>query len=118
MALIDLGEAKQYLRVDSSDDDALISTIIPAAEKTCMDIARLELDDWDVICGSYTTEDDAPMIRGKVTTVTQLNAMRSILRIAVLFAIGYFYEHREEADHHELAMTLRAVLFDIREGVF
>ena len=34
-----------------------------------------------------------------------------------LYALGYLFEHREEADHHALALTLRSLLFGIREGV-
>lgn len=33
------------------------------------------------------------------------------------YALGYLYEHREEADHHALTLTLRSVLFAVREGV-
>ena len=39
-------------------------------------------------------------------------------RIAILYSIGYLYEHREEADHHDLVMTLRNLLSSVREGVF
>jgi hypothetical protein len=31
--------------------------------------------------------------------------------------VGYLYEHREEGDHHDLTLTLRSLLFAIREGV-
>ena len=40
------------------------------------------------------------------------------MRVAILYATGYLYEHREEADHHALTLTLRYLLFGIREGVF
>ena len=43
--------------------------------------------------------------------------LRETLRVAVLYALGYLFEHREEADHHELTLTLRSLLFGIREGV-
>ena len=39
-------------------------------------------------------------------------------RIAILYAIGYLYEHREEADHHQLTMTLRSLLFGMRKEAF
>ena len=39
-----------------------------------------------------------------------------LMKTAVLFTLGYLYEHREEANHHELVMTLRNLLFSIREG--
>jgi hypothetical protein len=37
--------------------------------------------------------------------------------VAILFALGYLYEHREEADHHSLTLTLRSLLFSLREDV-
>ena len=39
-------------------------------------------------------------------------------RIAILYSIGYLYEHREEADHHQLTMTLRSLLFGMRKEAF
>ena len=30
----------------------------------------------------------------------------------------YLYEHREDANHNDLAITLRALLSDMREGSF
>ena len=33
-------------------------------------------------------------------------------------ALGYLYEHRDEADHKQLMLTLRSILFAVREGVF
>ena len=37
---------------------------------------------------------------------------------AEVYALGYLYEHRDEADHHQLMLTLRSILFAVREGVF
>ena len=39
-------------------------------------------------------------------------------QIAVMYAVAYWYEHREEADHQELTLSLRALLFGIRKEVF
>ena len=47
----------------------------------------------------------------------KLSTRRKLIRVAVLYAVGYLYEHREEADHHGLTLTLRSLLFSIREGV-
>ena len=41
MALIPLYEAKTYLRVDSSDEDALIGILLSSAEQMCKDVGRL-----------------------------------------------------------------------------
>lgn len=90
--LVTLEEMKNYLRVDYSDDDELIANIINTAEWLVMDIGRLS--------GSEFME----------------NKRRT--RIAVLYAAAYLYEHREEADHHELTLTLRALLVGVREVMF
>ena len=87
-----LEAAKIYLPVDSSAEDPLISSLIASSIKLCRDVARLKDDE---------TEKNAPL-----------------MKTAVLYPLGYLYEHREEADHHELTMNLRSLLFPIREGVF
>ena len=46
------------------------------------------------------------------------DAKSALSRTAVLYTLGYLYEHREEADHHDLTLTLRSLLFSLREGVF
>ena len=38
--------------------------------------------------------------------------------IAVMFTVAYLYEHREEADHHAMDLTLRALLFGSRKEGF
>ena len=107
MALVNVNEAKSYLRVDSSDDNALIESLLSAAESLCKDVARLTDDRWEVIT-SMTGEE-------RNLTVEE-EYICKLLRIAILYTVGYFYEHREEADHHDLTMTLRNLLFAIREG--
>ena len=90
--MITLEEMKQYLRIDFDDDDALIGDLLNGAEKICMDVARME------------SKEDFEALE---------NA-----RIAVFYAVAYMYEHREEADHHQLTLTLRALLFSAHEGGF
>ena len=90
MALVTLEEAKAYLRVDTADEDSLIQSLLASSEKLAMDVARL-------------LEEEAQQ-------------HQELMKTAVLFTLGYLYEHREEADHHELVMTLRNLLFSIREG--
>ena len=96
MAIITLDEAKTYLRVDYADEDNLITNFILSAQKLVQDMTRLSDDDW-----SAADEDTLARVR-----------------IAVLFAVAYFYEHREEADHSALNLTLRSLLFGIREEGF
>ncbi len=90
--LVDIYEMKEYLRVDDDDEDELISNIIRTAEWLVMDVGRLS--------GSEFLE----------------NKRRT--RIAVLYAAAYLYEHREEADHHALTLTLRALLMGSRKEGF
>lgn len=39
-------------------------------------------------------------------------------KAAVLYTVAYLYEHREEADHRGLMLTLRALLFGVRREGF
>ena len=89
---VTLEEAKTYLRQDSSDDDALITELITAAEEMVKDLTRL---------------DDEEFSEHSETA-----------KIAILYAVAYMYEHREQADHHELTLTLRSLLFGVREAKF
>ena len=41
-----------------------------------------------------------------------------VLRTAILYATAYLYEHREEADHARLLLTLRALLAGERKEEF
>lgn len=110
MALITLEEAKKYLRVDSTDEDALTGILLSSAEQLCVDVARLSQEQWAVVNADGDTENN-------LYTETELEQVRSVMRVAVLYALGYLFEHREEADHHALVLTLRSVLFAVREGV-
>ena len=90
--IVTVDEMKNYLRIDFEDDDPLIENLITAAKKQCMDILR--------------TDDEAVLeacANGK---------------IAVMFTVAYLYEHREEADHHAMDLTLRALLFGSRKEGF
>ena len=89
---VTLEKAKNYLRVDSSDDDALIKSLITTAETLVRDISRM------------SDEELAPF--------------SEIVEIAELFTIAYLYEHREEADHKNLTETVKYLLFPIRKEVF
>lgn len=91
--VVSLEEMKNYLRVDTSEDDNLISTLIKSAEKMCLGIAR---------------KDEEEIIRENFEEY----------KVAVLYGAAYLYEHREEADHHELTITLRSMLFGARKAGF
>ncbi|WP_418968452.1 head-tail connector protein [Alloscardovia omnicolens] len=87
--MIDLESVKQYLRVDFEDDDALIELLITSAKELVASIAR---------------EDNL--------------ADSAQIDVAVNYAVAYLYEHREEANHHELTLTLRSLLTGNRKEVF
>ena len=109
MALITLEEAKGYLRVDTADEDAMIGILLSSASRLCVDVARLTEEQWADI--------DSDKVRSVRYTDAELRSIRETMKVAILYALGYLFEHREEADHHELALTLRSLLFAVREGV-
>lgn len=90
--LVSLEEMKQYLRVDFEDDDQLITDLLSSAETMCMDILR--------------TDD--------ISVLEETGNGRT----AVMYTVAYLYEHREEADHHSLVLTLRSLLFGSRKEAF
>lgn len=90
--LVELDEMKQYLRVDFLDDDSLIDTLLKTAHQLCMDVMRVTEEDALASCENAKT--------------------------AVLYATAYLYEHREDADHKALTLTLRALLFGHRQEAF
>ena len=98
-SIITLDEARGYLRVDYTDEDTVIDALIGAAQELCRNIARLSEDSWNEIANSET------------------DMRKEILRVATLYTLGYLFEHREEANHHDLNLTLRNLLFAIREGL-
>ena len=103
MALVSFNDAKEYLRVDTEDEDATIGVLLSSAGRLCADVARLTDEQWEAV--NSDTED------------ASLTPVRETMKVAILYALGYLFEHREEADHHDLTLTLRSILFAIREGV-
>lgn len=116
--IVSLDMAKAYLRVDSNDEDALIGILISSAEQMARDIARLSTSEWETI-QKVTTDDDGNVltVHTRKLKASEIIQLRDLLRIAILYTVGYLFEHREEADHHDLTLTLRNLLFAIREGV-
>ena len=90
--LVTLEEMKNYLRVDDSEDDGLITTLLASAERMCMDILRTDEES-----GLQEAEN------GKT---------------AVMYTVAYLYEHREEADHKTMTETLKYLFFGIRREIF
>lgn len=113
MSLITLAGAKTYLRVDSGMDDDLIESLLSSAEKITADVARMNATEWNAVCS-----EESVTMRGKDLDISETAQLKSLLSSAVLYSVGYLYEHREQADHHDLMMTLRNLLSSVREGVF
>lgn len=90
--MISLDEMKNYLRVDFDDDDALLEELIVSSERLCMDITRIKSKD------VFEKKENA--------------------KIAVMYAVAYQYEHREDCDHHALTLSLRSLLSGIRKVGF
>lgn len=90
--MVSLGMAKRYLRVDSSDEDEYIQSLITTSVQLCENVSRRDRE--------------------------TLANYKSLSQTAILYAVGYLFEHREEADHKELLVTLRNLLFVIREEIF
>ena len=85
-----------YLRVTTGDEDELIKSLISAATKQVQDITRQSDEE-------FMANEEKALIR---------------IRVAILYTVAYLYEHREEADHHALNMTLRSLLFGTRKEGF
>ena len=90
--IVTVKEMKNYLRVDFEDDDRLLSDLIEQGQQICMDVARI------------ADEDEFEELQGT--------------KLAVQYAVAYLYEHREDADHHQMVMDLRNLLFGVRKPGF
>ncbi len=91
--LVSLEELKEYLRIDVDDEDVLLATLLETAVRLCTGVARQE-------------------------SVEAFESLGAEAKAAVFYAAAYLYEHREEADHRNLALTLRALLFNLRREGF
>ena len=87
--IITLDEMKNYLRVDHEDDDILLESLIASSQQLCMDVARISDEE------SFEKEPCS--------------------KVAVMYAVAYLYEHREDANHLELTLSIRALLSGIRQ---
>lgn len=90
--VVTLEEIKQYVRIDSADEDELLLALCGTAENICKDILRC----------SFEPGAEVP----------------DPVRTAVLYGISYLYENREQVNFKDLALTLKCLLFGQREEVF
>ena len=115
--MVTLEDARLYLRVDSYYDDENILNLLASAEALCSNIARLSAEEWNAICDYSADSTGGLTIRSEDKSHAEILQIKDLLRVAVLFTLGYLYEHREEANHHDLSLTLRNLLASVREGV-
>lgn len=87
-------EAKAYLRIDGTENDAMIDQMLPAAEQTVKDVSRLS--------------DEAIAASENV----------GLIRVAILYTLSYLFDHREDANYTELTIMIRSLLFGVREVKF
>lgn len=87
--IITLEEAKLYLKVDSDEDNTLITSFIISAEELCEDILRFPL--------------------------TEFSEVPETVKQAALYAIGNLYEQRETLDMHSMIDLMKRLLFAYRK---
>ncbi|WP_302593431.1 head-tail connector protein [Allisonella histaminiformans] len=92
--IVTLEEAREYLRIDEDDtsNDEVIQSSLETAQALCLDISRCEEAD----------AEENPVV----------------FHEAILYAVAFLYEHREEADYAGLLKRLRWLLFGVRRSAF
>ena len=90
---ISVEDTKKYLRVDFNDEDELIEGLIESAVEIVASVSR-------------TIKEEI------------LESKNETIKTAVLYTVGFLYEHREDADHHELMLSLRNLLMGVRKEGF
>lgn len=90
--IVTLEKTKEWLRVESNDEDALIEGFITAAEDIVGGILRFPL--------------------------SELSEVPETVKQAVYYAVSVIYEHRESLDIAALMTSLRGMLFAYREDAW
>lgn len=90
--MITLDMVKEWLRLDHDDFDGLVEDLLDSAKRICADILRLE--------------------NAEELEVTPLT------KIAILYAMAYLFEHREDPDLNALKTNLRSLLESDRKAAF
>lgn len=87
--IISLEEAKLFLRVDSGEEDTLITKFIIVAEDICQGIIRYELAEFENI--------------------------PECIKQSILYAVVNMYEQRENFDVKNVIETMTRLLFSYRK---
>ena len=85
---VTLDEGKEYLKVEYNEEDELIQSFILSAQQLCEDVLREPL-----------TNDP-------------------VVKIAILYAVGYLFENRITPNFTELTTMLKYILSSRRREVF
>lgn len=96
--LITLDETKNYLRIDFTEDDLFLNTLIIAARNYCEAVLN------------------KPLLTSDMTEETTWEVPETI-RIAMLMLISHWYENREPLGtaNKEISFAVSALLFQHRE---
>lgn len=87
--VVALEEVKLYLRIDSDEEDILITKFVQAAEEICEEVLRIKLKDFEVI----------------PETIKQI----------ILYIVSNMHEKREELNLIELLDFVSRIGFAYRE---
>ena len=87
--IISLGEAKLYLRVDSDEEDTLITSFILTAEEICEGILRFPISEFEEIPRT--------------------------VNLAILYIVSNMYETREDFNIEDVLDVTKRLLFSYRK---
>ena len=90
--IVTLEKTKEWLRVESTDDDALIESFILAAEEIVQGVLRFPF--------------------------TDLETMPEEIKQAVWYTVSQLYELRESFDITALLSTLKHLLYEFRKDAW
>ncbi|WP_040210849.1 head-tail connector protein [Clostridium polynesiense] len=90
--IISLLEAKEYLRVDSDDEDTLITSFIKTGEDICEGILRYPL--------------------------SEFNTVPETIKLAIMYATAYMYENRETFEYKNIISTITGLVHPYRKEVW
>ena len=92
--MVSLDECKNYLKVDTDDDDTLIEILMDASIRIVKDMLRVE---------------DFKSFKKKE---------KDQIKTAIFYTLHFLYDERGNANHKDLMLTLRSLLFNLREVQF
>lgn len=90
--MISLELVKEWMKLDGDEYDSFAEELLESASSICADVLRLN-----------SAEELEPS---------------PVNKIAILYCMAYLFEHREDADHNQLKINLRALLEPERKAAF